>query len=130
VERNGSRPSELFEQTLREIRTGEFISTFIPLNQRLGRVGLAFIALILIAAATAPASAQEKFEDRIPFRENFYDCNRGSNCRVPLHHRYRHYDDGYYAPRPRYYEQPRAYYPQPRYYQPGPSFNLTIPLGD
>jgi hypothetical protein len=105
------------------------MSTLIPLNQRLSRVGLAFIALMLITVATATASAQE-FEDRYPFRENFYDCKRGSNCRVPLHHRYRYYDNGYYAPRPRYYEPPRAYYPQPRYYQPGPSFNLTIPLGD
>ena len=124
------------------------MSTFMPFSARLGRVGLAFAALILTAAAS-PASAQERFQDRYPFREHRWECNPGENCVTRRHqHRWRHHDnDGffsfglgggsvysdpgyYYAPPPQYYEPPPVYYPQPRYYQPGPSFNFSIPLGD
>jgi hypothetical protein len=120
------------------------MSNFAPLNARLSRIGLAFAALISIAALATPASAQERFEDRYPYRGNIYDCNH-RDCRQQ-HHHHRHDNDGffsfglggpvysdppyYYAPPPQYYYPPPAYYPQPHYYQPGPSFNLTIPLGN
>jgi hypothetical protein len=106
------------------------MNTFKSINARLGRVGLAFAALISIAAMATPASAD--------------NSNNRGNGRYYHHHR--HDNDGffsfgfggpvysdppyYYAPPPRYYAPPPVYYyPQPRYYQPGPSFNLTIPLG-
>ena len=121
------------------------MGNFAPLNARLSRIGLAFAALISIAAVATPASAQERFEDRYPYRGNIYDCNH-RDCRQQ-HHRHRQHDnDGffsfglggpvysdppyYYAPPPQYYYPPPAYYAQPHYYQPGPSFNLTIPFGD
>jgi hypothetical protein len=134
------------------------MSTFTPFNARLGRIGLAFAALILIAVVATPALAdEESFEQRYQkrylydypnYRNNNHRHNnyRGNNYRH--RNRHRHNDnDGffsfgfgggpvysdppyYYAPPPQYYYPPPAYYPQPRYYQPGPSFNLTIPLGD
>lgn len=106
------------------------MSTCTPPDAGLGRVGLAFAALVFITAVAGSASAQERFQDRYPFREHRYECNPGENCVTRRHqHRWRHNDnDGYYEYR--YYDQPRAYYPEPRYYQPGPSFNLTIPLGN
>jgi hypothetical protein len=100
--------------------------TFKPTSARLCRVGLAFAALMSIAAVAKPAAAD--------------DWNH-------RHHRHRHDDGGsfsfgfsapgyydppdyYYAPPPRqYYYPPPVYYPPPRYYEPGPSFNLVIPLG-
>jgi hypothetical protein len=102
--------------------------TFKPISARLGHIGLAFAALISIAAMAGPAAAD--------------DWN---------HRHYRHHDNGffsfgfgnpgyYYAPAPRYYyppppayyyppPPPAYYYPPPAYYTPGPSFNLVVPFG-
>ena len=122
------------------------MNTFKSINARLGRVGLAFAALISITAVVAPASAQERFEDRYPYRGNIYNYDyqnyRHNNYNNNYRHRHRHNDnDGFfsfglsggpvYSNPPYYYAPPpQYYYPQPRYYQPGPSFNLTIPLGN
>jgi len=111
------------------------MSTFKPLS----RIGLAFAALISIAAVAAPASAQERFENRYPYRGNVYNYDY-QNYRHQQRHRHRHDNDGFfsfglggpvYSDPPYYYAPPpRYYYPPPAYYQPGPSFNLTIPLGN
>ena len=130
------------------------MSPFTPFKARLGRIGLAFAALISITAVATPASAapEESFEQRYHKKYlNDYPNYRNNNYRDNNYrHRQRHrhndndgffsfgfgggpvYSDPpyYYAPPPQYYYPPPAYYPQPRYYQPGPSFNLTIPLGD
>jgi hypothetical protein len=101
--------------------------TFKPISGRPGRIGLAFAALISIAAVAGPAAADD------------------------WNHRHRHHDSGffsfgfggpgyYYAPPPRYYyppppayyyppPPPAYYYPPPAYYAPGPSFNLVVPFG-
>jgi hypothetical protein len=116
---------------------GELMTTFKPITARLGRVSLAFAALISIAAVATPASADgEKFSDRV---QSYYYPN--NNNHHHHHHRYRHNDnDGFfsfgfggpvYSDPPYYYAPPPQYYaPPPVYYQPGPSFNLTIPLGN
>jgi hypothetical protein len=118
------------------------MSPFKPPNARLGRIGLAFAALISIATVATPASAdEESFEQRYHKRYlNEYPNYRQNNYRH--HHRHRHNDnDGFfsfglgggpvYSDPPYYYAPPpQYYYPPPAYYQPGPSFNLTIPLGD
>jgi len=102
--------------------------TLEPISGRLGRIGLAFAALVSIAAIAVPAAA---------------DWDGG-------HYRYRHHPSGYfsfgfgspgyyyapppayyyYPPPPRYYYPPPAYYyPPPVYYGPGASFNVVVPFG-
>ena len=103
----------------------------------LSRIGLAFAALICIAAVAAPAAAQERFEDRYPYRGNIYNYDYQNYRHYQRHHR-RHENDGFFSfgfggpaySEPYYYAPPPRYYPPPAYYQPGPSFNLTVPLGD
>jgi hypothetical protein len=122
---------------------GELMTTFKPIAARLGRVSLAFSALISIAAVATPATPApdngEKFSDRV---QSYYYYPNNNNNYHHHHHRYRHNDnDGFfsfglgggpvYSDPPYYYAPPpQYYYPPPAYYQPGPSFNLTIPLGN
>ena len=113
------------------------MSNFAPLKPRLSRIALTFAALISISAVATPASAQERFEDRYPYRGNIYD---NQNYRHHQRHHHRHDNDGFfsfglggpvYSDPPYYYAPPpQYYYPPPAYYQPGPSFNLTIPLAN
>src|SRR5262249_2449691 len=82
------------------------------ISRRIGRFGLAFAALIAVAAGATPAAAEH------PHNYGYY----------PYGYPYGYY----YAPAPRYYYSPPTYYyapPPAYYYAPGPSFSLTIPLG-
>jgi hypothetical protein len=97
---------------------------FKPTSARLCRAGLAFAALMSIAAVATPAAADDwnhrhRHDDRGSFSFGFSAPG--------------YYDPpGYYyapPPRPYYYYPPPVYYPPPRYYEPGPSFNLVIPFG-
>ena len=123
------------------------MTTFKPITARLGRVSLAFAALISIAAVPTPATPApddgEKFSDRVQIYPNYRNNNyRHNNYSNNYRHRHRHNDnDGFfsfglgggpvYSDPPYYYAPPpQYYYPPPAYYQPGPSFNLTIPLGN
>ncbi len=106
------------------------MGTFKPISGRMGRIGLAFAALVSVAAVAGPAAADD-------WNHRYY--------------RHRHHDSGYfsfgfggpgyyYAPPPAYYygpppgyyypPPPAYYYPPPAYYAPGPSFNLVIPFGN
>jgi hypothetical protein len=78
------------------------MSPFKPPNARLGRIGLAFAALISIATVATPASAdEESFEQRYHKRYlNEYPNYRQNNYRH--HHRRRHNDnDGLWPSRRR-----------------------------
>jgi hypothetical protein len=121
---------------------GEVVSPFKPLNARLGRIALAFAALISIAAVATPALAdEESFEQRYHKKYlNYYPNYRNNNYWHRQRHRHND-NDGFfsfgfgggpvYSDPPYYYAPPpQYYYPPPAYYQPGPSFNLTIPLGN
>ena len=128
-----------FEVTVRRV-----MMTSKPITARLGRIGVAFAALVSIAAVATPAAADSSddgtFNERY-YRGNINDCNH-RDCRHKYqHHRHRQHDnDGFfsfglggpvYSDPPYYYAPaPQYYYPPPTYYQPGPSFNLTIPLGN
>ena len=120
------------------------VRTSKPITARLGRIGLAFAALVSIAAVATPAAADSSddgtFNER-SYRGNINDCNHRDCRHAYQHHRHRQHDnDGFfsfglggpvYSDPPYYYAPaPQYYYPPPTYYQPGPSFNLTIPLGN
>jgi hypothetical protein len=80
------------------------MQSFKAMSRRIGGIGLAFAALVSIAAMAGPAAA--------------YDWN---------HRHYRHHDGGSFSfgfSSPGYY-----YAPPPGYYAPGPSFNLVVPFG-
>jgi hypothetical protein len=80
------------------------MSTFPPLNARLGRIGLAFAALISIAAIATPALAapEESFEQRYHKKYlNDYPNYRNNNSRDNTYRhqqRHRHNDnDGFFS---------------------------------
>ena len=98
--------------------------TFTRTGGRLARIGLAFAALVSIAALSGPAAADGKHRHhhhRHHHSNGFFSFQFGSPG-------YYYAPQGYYyAPRPYYYAPPGYYYPPPAYY--GPAFNLVIPFG-
>jgi hypothetical protein len=111
------------------------MSTFNPIGARLGRTGLAFSALISIAALATPAVADHGYDRRGSFSFGFstpgYYDPPGYYYAPPPRYYYAPPPRYYYAPPPRYYNPPPVYYyPEPRYYRRGPSFNFVIPFGN
>ena len=91
---------------------------------RLGRIGLAFAALISVAAASGPAAADDWNHRHRHYSTSYFSfgfANPGYYYGPPGY---------YYVPPPRYYYPPPvAYYPPPAYYVPGPSFSVVVPFG-
>ena len=105
--------------------------TFKPISSRLGRIGLAFAALVSIAAVAGPAAANDWDHHHRHHDSGFFSFGFGSPG---------YYAPGYYyAPPPRYYypppppyyyaPPPAYYYPPPAYYGPSASFNFVVPFG-
>jgi len=107
--------------------------TFKPISRRLGRIGLAFAALVSIAAVAGPAAAND-WDHHRHHDNGFFSFGFGS----PGYY-YAPPPAYYYAPAPRYYypppppayyyPPPAYYYPPPAYYAPGASLNFVIPFG-
>lgn len=99
---------------------------FKPIRRRLGRIGLAFAALVAVAAMSGPAAADNYYRHR--HNNGFFSFGYSS----PGY--YYAPPPAYYYPPPRYYyPPPPAYYypPPPAYYYGGPSasFNFVVPFG-
>ena len=101
-----------------------------PISGRLGRIGLAFAALVSTAAVAVPAAAD--WDDGYYYRHrnrpsgyfSFGFGSPGYYYAPPPAYYY------YPPPPPRYYYPPPAYYyPPPGYYGPGASFNVVVPFG-
>ncbi len=107
--------------------------TFKPTGRRLGRIGLAFAALVSIAAVAGPAAADDWGHRHHRHQDNgFFSFGFSSPgyYAPPPGYYYAPPPGYYYAPPPAYYYPPPAYYyPPPAYYAPGASFNLVIPFG-
>ena len=107
--------------------------TFKPISRRLGRIGLAFAALVSIAAVAGPAAANDwghhRHHDGGFFSFGF--SSPGYYYAPPPAYYSAPPPGYYYAPPPPayYYPPPAYYYPPPAYYAPGASFNFVIPFG-
>jgi len=102
--------------------------TLKPISGRLGRIGLAFAALVSMAALAGPAAAD--------WNGGYYRYHRPSGYfsfgfSSPGYY-YAPAPYYYYPPPPRYYyyPPPAYYYPPPAYYYgPSASFNFVFPFG-
>jgi hypothetical protein len=107
---------------------GTIMRNLKPIRGQLGRIGLAFAALISIAAVAGPAAADDWNHHRQHHDNGFFSFGFGS----PGYY-YAPPPAYYYAPPPRYYyyPPPAYYYPPPAYYGYGPSasFNFVVPFG-
>lgn len=102
--------------------------THKPISGRLGRIGLAFAALVSVAAVATPAAADNYYGHR-HHDNGYFSFGFGS----PGYY-YAPPPAYYYAPPPRYYyppPPPAYYYPPPPayYYGPSASFNVVVPFG-
>jgi hypothetical protein len=105
------------------------------MKRRLAQIGVAFAALISIAAVAAPADAGDYYRHRSNGSFSLEFSTPGYYYAPAPRYYYAPAPRYYYAPAPRYYyAPPPAYYypppPPPRYYyEPGPSFNFGLGFG-
>jgi hypothetical protein len=104
--------------------------TLKPISGRLGRIGLAFAALVSVAAMAGPAAADNWNHRHYGHHNNgffsFGFSSPGYYYAPPPAYYY------YPPPPPRYYyyaPPPAYYYPPPAYYGPSASFDFVIPFG-
>jgi hypothetical protein len=92
------------------------------IGRQSSRVGLAFAALVSIAAIGAPAEAKDWNHRHHRHKHHHFSFRYVAPACYYTQHGY------YYCSKPRHYPPP-AYYLPPGYYAPAPSLQVIIPFG-